>query len=124
MDHATKMFYIYHMIIQIHIYIVAVRLKGFHLTVTQDMLQSILSPGTILVAIDYHFGESVDQTPYVFLLIASFTLYPAPSLITVDNGVLLQTSILKISNQPTEMNGVFLQPIGQTHAAHTHRFTG
>lgn len=46
MGHATKMFYIDHMIIQIHIYIVAVRLKGFHLTVTQDMLQSIPSSGT------------------------------------------------------------------------------
>ena len=109
------------MIIQIHIHVIAVRLKGFHLTVTQDMLQGIPSPGTVLVAIDHHFGESVDQTPYVFLLIASFTPYTAPGLITVDNGVLLQTSVLKITNQPTEMNGAFLQPIGQTHAAHTHR---
>ena len=81
------------------------------------MLQGIPSSGTVLVAIDHHFGESVDQTPYVFLLIASFTPYTEPGLITVDNGVLLQTSVLKISNQTTEMNGAFLQPIGQTHTA-------
>lgn len=81
MGHATKMFYIYHMIIQIHIYIVAVRLKGFHLTVTQDMLQGILSSGIVLKAIGYHFGEFVDQTPYIFLLITSFADFPVRCLI-------------------------------------------
>ena len=64
MGHATKIFYIDHMIIQIHIDIVAIQLKSFHLTVSQNILQSIPSPGTVLVAIDYHSGQFVDQAPY------------------------------------------------------------
>ena len=123
MDHATKMFYIDHMVIQIHIDIVAVRLKRFHLAVSQNMLQGIPSPGTVLVAIDYHSGQSVDQAPDVFFLAASLTPYPAPGLITVYNGVLLQTTIFKITNQTAEMSGAFLQPVGQAHTAQMHRFT-
>ena len=88
------------------------------------MLQGITSPGTVFVAIDYYFGKFIDQTPDVFLLIASFTLYPTPGFITVHYRILFQTRILKISNQTAETGSTFLQPIGQAHTAQTHRLTG
>ena len=45
------------------------------------MFQGILSSGIVLKAIGYHFGEFVDQTPYIFLLITFFVDFPVRRLI-------------------------------------------
>lgn len=70
------------MIIQIHIDIVAVRLKGFHLAFTQDMLQGIPSLGTVLVTIDNMGLQKVQESPPVpstSLRKKAVSFYPAHS---------------------------------------------
>lgn len=78
MGHATDMFYIYQLMIKMHIDIVAIRLQGLHLRIPKNPAQRITASGIFLVTVDSYLGFLVYQTPNVFLLIGVDYFYPAP----------------------------------------------
>lgn len=71
------------------------------------MFQGVTAARAVLIAANHHLEELVHQIPDILLLIAALHFCTAPRLITVQNGVFLQTTLLQLPDKFLEVVRTF-----------------
>ena len=114
---------IHHLVIKIHIYIVAVALKGLYLGVAKELLKHCSSAPTRMnfaVLVNRIFIEKYDyarlavyKTPHVSLIVAEVGLVAVPCLVNIDVCAILQSHILQCWQEHVEHDCALVLPVEQ-----------
>lgn len=88
MSQAAQVFRIVQSVLQIHVYIITVRLQRLELPVTQNILQGITAAGTFPITVDDNLFFTVDRTPDISFVAGVSYLHLALDLVAVNDGIL------------------------------------
>ena len=88
MSQAAQVFRIVQSVLQIHVYIITVRLQRLELPVTQNILQGITAAGTFPITVDDNLFFTVDRTPDISFVAGVSYLHLALDLVAVKDGIL------------------------------------
>ena len=123
MGKAADMLDIHHLIIKVHIYIVAIALEGLYLGIAKELFQYGTSATTrmnlavlvnrIFIEKDDYTSLAVYKTPHVCLIVTKVGLIAAPCLVHIDVCAFLQGHFLQCRQEHVEHDCTLVLPVEQ-----------
>ena len=94
--HAADVVDVQHLVVKVHVHVVAVRLEGAEFTAFKYSLECLAPARAVLVAVNRHPRQPVDKAPYIPLAELARHFHAAPRLAAVHDGVFLQAVVFQV----------------------------